>query len=530
MSVSRTRRVLLNGVAVISLLSAGVVVSDAHAWEADDYGVEMLEIREAAPRPVMKVSTTDGKEYDTASNNDLIYNVESKAQCRKFNYLQLAKIHIYPKNPQSTSDALGTKTYISKKKINQRTISTSWLPASIHVKPNNYLKEHAIKACNKELDKRISEGQNKFDILKTGFNVTMTKTTHHQFNLQCSGLSGGLTGNSWTAKNDHPVTVRCGSFVPEKASLDVSRLPSFKLVSASVSMWQTNYQGICPAKLPVKATITSTDFGGSFQYRFLEDGKAASGWKNKNVAKGKTVTELAHMITIQDAEKPQGQGIQGFQNDKIQNQGNTQVIPQMQEVPTRKVSIQVRRDTQQISNFKEYQATCKELKTATFDPKLKKVKLALPDLLSRTGIRIATKSSAWGGSISLSKQDAVDINPRGCTFRFRYDVANFGNADAKATHRLRGNGNVTLHTAHNFAVNKHMTRNLNGHILLPTGNYVLTASLDDPKKVVETNEDNNIYKVDVQVGEGCGGETGSSTRPLPTKPRPLPQPRPAGPQ
>ncbi|GEM_PF-6298812 len=518
------RRHLMKTVAGVCLLAGGVVVNTAYAWGPDTYGVEMLEIREVAPRPVMKVSTTDGQEYDTASDYNLIYKVESKAQCKKFNHLQLAKIHIYPKNPQSTSDALGTKTYIKKKTLNKRTISTSWLAASIAVKPNNDLKDHAIKACNEELNKRISNGQNKFDILKTGFNVTMSKVTHHQFNLQCGGLSGDLAGASWTAKNDHPVTVRCGSFMPKEVSVDVARLPSFKLISASVSMSQTNYKGLCPAKLPVKAKITSTDFGGKFQYRFLEDGKPANGWKTKTVAKGKTVTQLAHTLVIKETSNTPDQGTPGSQGG-IQSQGGAQALPQMQEVPTRRVSVQIKRGNRQIANFKEFQATCKKIKQATFvGPQT--ATLALPDLMSRTGITIGTTSSAWGGSMTVKKEDAIATTPRGCKFRFKYDVRNIGDANAIANHRLRGKGDAPLHTATNFAVDKKASRTVSGHIMLKAGTYMVKASLDDTKKVVEKNENNNKYSVFIKVDEDCGGQT-SSPRPTGSTPRPQ---KPTGPQ
>ncbi|MCG8493988.1 MAG: hypothetical protein MI743_20415 [Sneathiellales bacterium] len=515
---------LLYGIATACVMVAGT----AYAWGPETYGVELLDIRGVEPAPVMKVSTSDGQAYDTAADHDLFFNVESKAQCRKLNYLKLAEVVIYPKNVQYRNEALGEKVYISKAKLNQRTLSTSWLAASIRVKPDSYLKEHAIKACNKELNKRISQGQNKFYILKTGFNVSMTKTTHHQFNLKCGGLSGDLTGASWTKKNDHPVTVRCGSFQPKQVSLDPSALPSFKLISAAVSMQQTNYKGKCPAALPVKAKITSSDFGGEFQYRFLEDGKAVTPWKNKSVGKGKTVTQLSHTVVIKKPSANPGQGTPGFQAG-IQNQGNAQVLPQLQEVPKRKVSIQVKRGNQQISNFKEFQATCKEIKKATFvGGKAKEMTLALPDLMSRTGITIGTQSSSWGGSLNLKKEDAMAVTPRGCKFRFKYDVRNIGDANATANHRLRGKANAPLHTATNFKVDKKDTRNVSGHIFLKAGSYKVKASLDDTKKVTEKNENNNKYSVNVNVDEDCGGQS-SSPRPTGSSPRPRPQ-QPAGPQ
>lgn len=498
-----------------------LAVGTAYAWGPDTYGVELLEIRGVSPAPVMKVSTSNGQEYDTASDHDIFYNVESKAQCRKFNYLMLAEIVVYPDNAQLYKDNIGSKVYTKKKKINQRTISTSWLPASIRVTPNDYVKKKAIKACNKELEKRISQGQNKFDILKTGFNVSMTKTTRHQFNLQCGGLSGDLAGNSWTQKNDHPVTVRCGSFSPKQASINLSALPSFKLVSAAVSMETTNYKGKCPAFLPVKAKIASSDFGGDFQYRFLEDGKAVMPWKNKSVAKGKTLTQLSHTVIIHKPTNNPGQGTPGFQGG-IQSQGNTQVLPQLQEVPKRKVSIQVKQGNQQISNFKEFQATCKEIKKATFvGSKPKEMTLALPDLMSRTGITIGTQTSSWGGSMTLKKEDAIATTPRGCKFRFKYDVRNIGDADATANHRLRGKANAPLHTATNLKVNKKEARNVSGHLFLKAGTYMVKASLDDTKKVAEKKENNNKYNVFVNVDEDCGGQSSS--------PRPRPQ-QPTGPQ
>ena len=490
----------------VFFMSAG-----CHAASFPDWGISMMDIRGVSPNPIMEVNTTNGHEYNQAADKQLNFKIEAKARCENLHHVKYGQLLIYPNGANTISDNYANEVVIGKENLNKKTWANDWTPRTLSFSPNNTLKNHAIQACNTELTKRIGQGGNKADILKAGFETTMKKTTN-QFNFTCAGPSPHAR-HPKSVENPHPVTVKCGSYTPKLASIHVASLPTFKLKGANISMAQTNYQGICPAELAVKANITSNDFGGSFEYRFLEDGKAMGGWKQKTVDKGQVNTLLMHTISITAPQTETPQEPKGFQGN-IQNgkQANAQAIPPMQQVPTRKVSVEVRRDQQSMSDVQIYQATCKtaNIAVATFNPQ----PAALPDLTSRAGITIGTKSSPWGGSLSLSKTDAVSTDPRACKFRFRYDIVNIGKADSgNASHKLLKHMS-TLHTANNFAVDKNQSRHVSGHIMLQPGQYEITASLDESKIVTELKETNNIFKVMVSVDDDCGASV-PERNPLP---------------
>lgn len=492
-------------------LPALLIASGSHAATFPDWGISMMDIRGVSPNPVMEVSTSNGQEYDQAASKQLVFKVEAKARCQNLHHVRYGQLLIYPNGANTISDNYANDVIIPGKNLNQKTWANDWTPRTLQFSPNTTLKNHAINACNTELNKRVGQGGNKADILKAGFETTMNKTTN-QFNFKCGGPSP-WANHPKSVENPHPITVKCGTYTPQLVAIHAASLPTFKLEGANISMTQTNYQGTCPAELAVKANVTSNNLGGSFQYRFIESGKAAGIWKQRNVAKGQVNTLLTHKISIQPPQAETPNVPQGFQgNIQNNNQPNAQIIPQLQQVPTKTVSIEVRRGNQQMSDIQEYQATCKTptISVATFNPK----PAELPDLTSRVGITIGSKSSPWGGSLSLSKADAMSADPRSCKFRFAYDVVNIGKVDSgNSTHKLFKSASV-LHTANNFSVNKNQSRNVSGHIMLQPGNYEIRASLDDSKTVTELKETNNIFKVTVAVDRDCAAG--------PPKPNPVP--------
>lgn len=487
-----------------------IITTNSHAASFDDWGISMMDIRGAGPNPIMEVSSANGKVYNQAANKEMEFKIEAKARCENLHWVKEGLLLIRPKNPQQFSDYHAKKVVIGKANMNKKTWANDWTPHTLKVNPDDKLKNYAIKACNTELNNRVGQGGNKEDIFKNGFETTMNKTDN-QFIFTCGGFSP-WAGHPKNVKNNHPITVKCGTYTPKYATIVPSALPSFKLVGADISMSQTNYQGSCPVDLPVRATITTNSFGGKFEYRFLEDGKVVSGWKQRNIAKGVSSTLLTHTITIKPTVAQAPKNPLGFQGGiQNNNQGNAQVIPQLQQVPKRKVSVQVRHNEQQMSDIQLYQATCKSAKItkATIKPlpARSNASLALPDLTSRTGITIGSKSSPWGGSLILSKADAVSADARSCKFRFKYDVVNIGKANSgNATNLLRKQGNV-LHTANNFSVAKNQSRNVSGHIMLQPGSYSVMATLDHAKAVAELKENNNIFKVMVEVGKDCAAST-----------------------
>lgn len=491
----------------VAIIASGFSATTALAGNYPDFGISMMDVQTVGPYPVLKV-TANGQGYHEASTAKLTFRSQAKGRCQKLHWLDRISLNLQDKG--STQGNTGYhQIKILTKAINQKTWSNDWLNYVRQWSPNSKVRNAAVAQCNAELDKRVQQGGDRSTILQAGFQTVLKNKVYDQLNFACNGPSP----NNVHPRHEHsmhPITLDCASYTPPasqtpggKAGID----PVFKLKSPLISMTTTNYKGSCPANLPVKAVLRANHIGGSFQFRFLEENSPVSGWKNISFAPGTTSKNVAHSIKVQ-APIQAAPKAKGFQAPK---QGNAQLNPILQKAPTRKVSIQVRKDNLQMSDFEEYSVTCSKPKIAKFAGKTGAS--GKPDLTSRKGMTIGAKSAPWGGTIMLAKKDAISSGPRGCRFRFLYDVVNLGKADSGgASNRLR-RGNGVLHTVGGFAVNMNQTRNVSGHITLGAGNYYINASIDDKKEVTELKETNNRFKLRVKVNKNCGGGSGGSTRP-----------------
>ncbi|WP_303609637.1 CARDB domain-containing protein [Gilvimarinus sp. 2_MG-2023] len=452
----------------------------------------MMDQRAVSPEPVMKVVSSNGQSYDQVDNSPLNFVMQAKGRCENLHWVKWGRLQVQNK----TSNKIHySKEVISSANINQKTWSNSWKTVSLTFNPDTVLKQQAAEACNQELNKRIQQGGNKLTIMKQGFSVLMHKTVS-QFNFTCRGPSP-LANHPKSVNDSHPVRVSCGSFTPKTAVINPATMPKFALKGVDISMNKTNYQGVCPAELPVKAVVTANPMGGKFQYRFIKNGQPEHHWKEYTLAKNQTQAHLNHSLSIKQESAQSNTSL----NKKIQQPGQSQVNQPLQQVPLRSVSIEVKRPGQQLSDIQQFQATCAEPKMvqATYNPSTQ-----LPDLASRVGFTLGTVSAPWGGHIKVAANDAVESSMRGCKFRFKYDVINIGSADsAPSVQRLSGGG--ALHTASNFTVSKGSSRNVSGHVLLKPGQHVLVASLDHTKQISEIKENNNLYRVRVTVDQNCSG-------------------------
>lgn len=518
--LTRPRRAFLSTLAAI--LPIAPIATSSHAATFDDWGISMMDIRGVGPDPVMEVSSSNGKNYNEAANKSVIFTVEAKARCENLHWVNHGELLIYPKGSNYYDDNYASKVVIGKPNINQKTWSNNWSRHTLNVTPNGTLKKQAIAACNSELNMRVSQGGNRSEILKAGFEVIMNKT-EHQLNFTCSG-SSPWAGHTKSVSHNHPISVQCGAYKQQLAGVVPSVLPLFKLVSADVSMSQTNYQGTCPAKLPAIATVKTNGFGGSFQYRFLEDGNVVGSWKDKVVAKGQTTSVLKHTIIL----KPPRAQSKGFQQGpqaiqgKLPNINQANAIPQKEAVPGHTIAIEVKRSGRQISDVQKYQATCKTTNPPQVALNPKPI-VDVPDLTSRQGITIGQHSSGWNGTIKLTAADADAKGPRGCSYRTKYDVVNIGKANATGfSSRLFDT--TVIHSQENMQLEKAASVNVSGHILLRTGTHLLRVKIDDTNHVTESKENNNNFKVRVIVPKGCGEnqsrESGTAIPERTQRPRP----------
>ncbi len=261
--------------------------------------------------------------------------------------------------------------------------------------------------------------------------------------------------------------------------------------------------GQCPRKIPAKAKIKfnqAPKMARNYQYRFLEEGTPVSGWKTLAL-KDKSWAKLTHMISVEKDNKPQA-GNKKLGKKAPGNGQATQLNLPQQIKQKSTVAIEVKADgNSKKMAVAQYIANCAPAKKGIVGLDLN----TKPDLTSREGIAIGMKSTAWGGTLVLDKSDFTTVTPRGCRARFAYDVVNIGEAMASGFNsRLRRSGQ-NAHLKSGMTLGKHTSTKVSGNILLTSGTYPVTASIDDGKTVSETKENNNVFKVMVVVPKECGG-------------------------
>ena len=471
----------------ITTLALAATMSGAFAESFPSFGISMLDHERAGATPVMKV-TANGDKYNQASSASITFKMKSKGRCQNLHSIGKTSVSLQKNIDGLYNDVvLKDIVAIKKKTINQKTWSNSWLQQSMTIGPKSFLKDKAIKACNNALGKELLKGKSKEDVLKQGLLTKINVLTSKAI-MRCHGPSSN-TSHPRNVEVNQPVTVQCDKYIatntPSPAIPKPPRAtPKLDLTYVDITMNKTKHVGTCPVNLKATAMVKTNKVAGDFDYRFLIDGKPASNWKKAQAKKGMPTVKFVHNFVHKASKAAEG------------NQGNFQV-----QNPTHKVNIQIKNGNKTLSDFKDYSVDCITPKIANL------VTTEKPDLTSRKGITIGGQSSNWGGSLNLKMTDSLSTSPRGCKFRFKYDVLNLGSKNIKpATNRLRI-GNSAIHSVNNLKLNKNQSKNMSGHILLPQGNYDLFARIDESKNVDEKKENNNTFKVRVNVPKQCGGHT-----------------------
>jgi len=128
-----------------------------------------------------------------------------------------------------------------------------------------------------------------------------------------------------------------------------------------------------------------------------------------------------------------------------------------------------------------------------------------PDIASRKGPRIGGKYVPWGGSVTLGRKNAKRIQNGHCVFDFVYTMVDQGKTDTSPqfVNRLRANRTL-LAVNSGLHLRAGQTQTLDTEPRMPVGRYTISVSLDDGHAVAESNENNNIYRVHVDVDNTCG--------------------------
>ncbi len=125
----------------------------------------------------------------------------------------------------------------------------------------------------------------------------------------------------------------------------------------------------------------------------------------------------------------------------------------------------------------------------------------LPDLTPVNGIAVGGRSVTWGGTVELSRSNAMLVANGSCAFAVMFDVANTGTQAAGAFSNVLVVGSRVLAQLDGVTLGAGQTKRLSTQVYLAPGTNVLRLLMDMNRNVTESNEANNIGEVTVKVGE-----------------------------
>lgn len=136
---------------------------------------------------------------------------------------------------------------------------------------------------------------------------------------------------------------------------------------------------------------------------------------------------------------------------------------------------------------------------------------ALADLLSEATVTVGTKPVAWGGIVAVSAAESRIVRNGMCEFAVRHVVRNAGAGAAGAFHRRWTNSNVAGNWDDSYppipaggAVERVDT------LPLKPGRNVLYLRLDPNDAVAESDENNNLNRIAIDLSGECGAPVSES--------------------
>ena len=284
---------------------------------------------------------------------------------------------------------------------------------------------------------------------------------------------------------------------------DGGLLSPILIENASISVNPPVSTGACPRNVTAKALIELSDVSSvkrKLRYRFLENGKPATLWKEKNIH-NLSELELTHSISV-TAPQSQNKGTLVGSIDAIDN--GTPVSlgdkPSLNHKPVVAIELQLGGQTKIATT--QYEAYCSKIKKAYLDPNYFSDKV---DLVLRGHLLIGEYSAPWGETLELSMEQASDISPRGCEYRYAYDILNVQKGDASQfTSALSAGGKVLKQNPLPGLAGQD-TQIVSGTITLPAGQYKIFGEVDTLLEVDETVENNNKASLKLIVPQECGG-------------------------
>jgi subtilase family serine protease len=126
------------------------------------------------------------------------------------------------------------------------------------------------------------------------------------------------------------------------------------------------------------------------------------------------------------------------------------------------------------------------------------------DLTSQDGMKIGGQDAAWGGSVTLTKANAVSLSDGKCVFDIEYPVKNNGKKGAEPAFASRvRSGEEVLVEQTDQTLDAGQTTTVHGQARLSPGANSLSVMIDDGNAVSEGDEANNTFTVTVNVEGPC---------------------------
>jgi hypothetical protein len=256
------------------------------------------EITQINPAPVIRVhAVRDAGVYDTIDASDtakdLVFHVKIRGSCPETYRLAgvTASIH-NSKLKQRREAKLGFNP-------DHRSIGpdhgASWDFTEINF-PFMYPETSPATSCNQELERRVSMGESKTDLLRKGFEVNVTGAYRAYLDVTCHKQKVGFYEDpTYNAETRLPLTIRCmpSDYKPPRTRVEPQRtaIPDPPIESVSVLMEPLRQQG-CPVDVTFRGRITAPQQSEysvfKTKYRFLGENNFRSDWIPVSVGRGET--------------------------------------------------------------------------------------------------------------------------------------------------------------------------------------------------------------------------------------------------
>ena len=260
------------------------------------------EITQINPAPIIRVhAVRDAGVYDTIdasdSAKDLVFHVKIRGSCPE------------------TYRLAGVTASINNSKLKQRReVKLGFNPDHRSIGPDHgarwdftqlnipFLQPETSPAasCNQELERRVSTGESKTELLRKGFEVNVPGAYKAYLDVTCHKQKVGFYEDpNYIAETRLPLSIRCmpSDYKPPRTRVEPQRtaVPDPPIEAVSVVVDPIRQQG-CPVDVTFRGRITApqqTEYSVfKTKYRFLGENNFRSDWIPVSVARGETKTVI----------------------------------------------------------------------------------------------------------------------------------------------------------------------------------------------------------------------------------------------